>query len=131
MKNANIFIYQLGLIYLQYHLYLDIDSCVTPDKVSYMDVCIPKGNTLEEKVKTWDGLNGDLKAMNEYRYFELVIFYSQLAAITIYIVFCKVFLQLKKQTGTFDLTDPFQKILQNKNKDLLEKENFYMITIVL
>lgn len=99
-----------------------------------MEVCQPPGYdqmSYKNKLQIWENLQGDLRAMNEYRTFEIAIFYSQLIAICSYIVFCKIFYSLKKYYKTFDIGDPFQKILQNKYGDFLEKENFFMATQVI
>lgn len=66
-----------------------------------------------------------------YRKMETIVFYSQIFAIILYIIICKLFKILKKWRNQIDITDPFMRILKNKEEDFLENENFFMKTVII
>jgi len=63
----------------------------------------------------------DIYDLYRYRETEIAVFYAQILAMIIYVIYCMIFKALKKmKQGKLDKSDPFQRILMNKNDDLLE-----------
>ena len=52
-------------------------------------------------------------------------------SIVIYIAYAKIFINCKRKTKTLDPSDPFTKIIIDKNKEFIEEENFFMVTQTL
>ena len=68
----------------------------------------------------------DIYDLHRYRELEVAIFYFQIVAMILYVIYCMVFKALKKmRQGKLDKSDPFQRILMNKNDDLLENQSFF------
>ena len=129
VKAANIYIYQLCMLYMQFCIITDIDHCG-----NLVEECEPDGYSEmspKQQVSYWNDLQDSIDRVDTYRYFEIFTFDSQLLAIVVYIIYSKSFLKAKKYLGTFDKYDPFQKILADTNQDFLDQENLFMITITL
>ena len=88
---------------------------------------IPKFDQMSHSSKeiVWANILDNFYLLTKYRYYEVTVFFSQILAIVVYIVFCKLFKSLKKCLGTFDKTEPFHKYLVIKNEDFLETENLF------
>ena len=68
----------------------------------------------------------DIYDLYRYRETEIAVFYAQILAMIIYVIYCMIFKALKKmKQGKLDKSDPFQRILMNKNDDLLENQSFF------
>lgn len=69
----------------------------------------------------------DIYDYHRYRESEIAVFYFQIVAMIVYVIYCMIFKASKKmkQGGKLDKSDPFQRILMNKNDDLLENQSFF------
>ena len=105
MKVANIYFYQVSLLYLQYVIMQDIDVCG-----DLVETCKPDDfdqMTHNDRVEYWMKLQDLIDQNDVYRICEIIAFYSQLLAIVVYTVYAKLFLGTKKRLGQMHRCDPF------------------------
>jgi hypothetical protein len=57
---------------------------------------------------------------------EFVILATSILTITVYILFCKIFISLKILFNQVDKNDPFIKSIQNNSSDFIEADNFFI-----
>ena len=76
----------------------------------------------ESRIRFWEEWQNEIDELLNYRQLEIYIFYSQIVAITMYVIYCKfmynIMLYGKK---SIHKNDPFFRILSNTNSDFLEK----------
>ena len=68
----------------------------------------------------------------DFRTTEVIVFFSQMLSITIYIIFCKLYMYSKEKSMTsqqlalFEQMDPFYDLLNNSTNDFLASDNTIM-----
>ena len=130
MKHVNTIVYMLAFLYVHHKVYL---NAIPVEEV--FRYCPPEGWTdmdHDQKTKLQDEFITFEKDLHSFRIVMSFVFFAQVIAIMMYILFCKVYKALKyKKQGKLDIRDPFQKILSNKNEDFLQNSNFFMSTVML
>jgi len=103
---------------------------INPNAIKWFKTALPKSITMEMIINWliksrelgWEEWQNEIDELHNYRQLEIYIFYSQIVAITMYVIYCKfmynIMLYGKK---IIHKNDPFFRILSNTNSDTLEK----------
>ena len=75
--------------------------------------------------------------INDFRTIEVIIFFSEMLSLMLYILLCKLYIFAKEKTLTrqqlerADMVDPFYDLLKNSSNDFLASDNTIMMIITL
>ena len=93
------------MLYLQLVYFSDIKDCgnflrdYKPEGYDHMNY--------SQKLNEWEKLQNAILNIERYMLVEILVFYTQIVAVMIYLTFCIAFLSLKKRMNQIDNKDPF------------------------